>query len=91
MPEQVELAHELAERGVDAIIGHHPHVIQPMELYTTKRDKNRMVPIYYSLGNLINAFSAEELCQSAVAKLSLSKGKYNDETRTYSDTGLNFQ
>lgn len=77
-PEQIELAHYLAEMGVDLIIGHHPHVIQPVEFYRTKRDENRIVPVYYSLGNLVNAFSAPFLCKSAVANLHLVKGTTAD-------------
>ena len=40
------LAHALIDAGADVIIGHHPHVIQEMEVY-----KNR--PIFYSLGNFV--------------------------------------
>ncbi len=43
---QEELAMRLIDAGADAIIGHHPHVIQDVALY-----KN--VPIFYSLGNFI--------------------------------------
>ncbi|KKQ40600.1 MAG: hypothetical protein US58_C0016G0012 [Candidatus Magasanikbacteria bacterium GW2011_GWA2_37_8] len=43
---QRNLAHQLIDAGVDVIIGHHPHVVQEMEIY-----KNR--PIFYSLGNFI--------------------------------------
>lgn len=45
-PDQVELAHELIDNGVDIIIGHHPHVIQPIEKY------NGGI-IMYSLGNFL--------------------------------------
>ncbi len=41
-----ELAHMLVDNGVDAVIGHHPHVMQDIELYDG-------VPIMYSLGNLV--------------------------------------
>lgn len=41
-----ELAHSTIESGADLIIGHHPHVIQGIELY-----KNGL--ICYSLGNFI--------------------------------------
>ncbi|MFH0852846.1 MAG: CapA family protein [bacterium] len=41
-----ERAHELIDAGADLIIGSHPHVIQPIELY-----KGRI--IFYSLGNLL--------------------------------------
>jgi len=43
---QRQLAHEFIDTGADAIIGHHPHVVEEMEIY-----KNR--PIFYSLGNFI--------------------------------------
>jgi len=44
--EDVKLAHKLIDIGVDLIIGHHPHVIQPIEIYKGKY-------IFYSLGNFI--------------------------------------
>ena len=43
---QRQLGHALIDAGVDVIIGHHPHVVEEMEIY-----KNR--PIFYSLGNFI--------------------------------------
>jgi poly-gamma-glutamate synthesis protein (capsule biosynthesis protein) len=81
---QMRMAHHLAEMGVDAIIGHHPHVIQPVEYYRTVRDQYRVVPIFYSLGNLVNAFSAPYLTKSAVAQLQLTKGIGSDgSSKTY--------
>ena len=44
MPYDISFAHQMIDAGADIIIGHHPHVIQPMEIYKGKR-------IYYSLGN----------------------------------------
>ncbi len=43
---QEQLAHRLIDLGFDAVIGHHPHVVQDVELYNGK-------PIIYSLGNFI--------------------------------------
>ena len=43
---QQEYARELVDAGADAVIGGHPHVVQPMEVY-------KGVPIFYSLGNFI--------------------------------------
>jgi hypothetical protein len=74
LPEQVELSHTMAEMGADVIVGHHPHVIQPLEFYRTKRDSERVVPIYYSLGNLINPFTAPYLSLSYVAQMEIAKG-----------------
>jgi AmmeMemoRadiSam system protein B len=44
--EQRQIAKMLVDAGADVIIGHHPHVIQPVERY-----KNSL--IFYSLGNFI--------------------------------------
>ena len=79
-PEQLELAHRIAELGVDAIIGHHPHVLQPMEYYRTLRDPDRVVPIFYSLGNLTVPFTTPYLCRSGVARLEVAKGVDRDGT-----------
>ncbi|MFC1687707.1 CapA family protein [Patescibacteria group bacterium] len=43
---QQNLAHALIDSGADVIIGHHPHVVQEIELYNNSL-------IYYSLGNTI--------------------------------------
>lgn len=54
-PQQVRLAAKLfAENGADFIVGAHPHVIQESEILKIKDgEKNRKVPVYYSLGNFI--------------------------------------
>lgn len=83
-PEQLALAHALAEGGVDAIVGHHPHVAQPAEYYRPRRDPARVVPIFYSLGNLTNPFSSPYLARSALARLRVVRGTTQaGEARTY--------
>ena len=42
--QQQELGHFIIDAGADMVIGHHPHCIQPVELYKEKY-------IFYSLGN----------------------------------------
>jgi poly-gamma-glutamate capsule biosynthesis protein CapA/YwtB (metallophosphatase superfamily) len=66
--EQVSQAHFLIEAGADAIIGHHPHVVQSIELYNGKY-------IFYSLGNFVfdNNHSPEN--RGIFAKFSFLKGK----------------
>lgn len=43
---QRDIAHQAIDWGADMVLGHHPHVLQGIELYKDK-------PIAYSLGNFI--------------------------------------
>jgi poly-gamma-glutamate synthesis protein (capsule biosynthesis protein) len=81
-PEQLAVAHHIAELGVDAIIGHHPHVLQPFEHYRVRRDPHRIVPIYYSLGNLTNPLLHPYMWRSGVARLVIAKGTTGTYVRT---------
>ncbi|MEQ1666048.1 MAG: CapA family protein, partial [Bdellovibrionales bacterium] len=40
------IAHKLIDSGADVIFGHHPHVVEPVEIYKGKA-------IFYSLGNFV--------------------------------------
>jgi poly-gamma-glutamate capsule biosynthesis protein CapA/YwtB (metallophosphatase superfamily) len=51
---QRALARFLAKEGVDAIIGSHPHVVQPVEILYNEADSTDFVPVVYSLGNFIS-------------------------------------
>ena len=51
-PEDVEMAHKMLDAGASVIVGHHPHVLQPIETYTTS--DGRMAVIFYSLGNFLS-------------------------------------
>lgn len=83
-PAQLAVAHRIAELGADLIVGHHPHVVQPMELYRTQRDADRYVPIYYSLGNLTNPFAMPWMSRSAIARVRLARGRRpGGATKTY--------
>jgi poly-gamma-glutamate capsule biosynthesis protein CapA/YwtB (metallophosphatase superfamily) len=50
--EDVALARRLADAGALVVIGHHPHVLQPIELY--RRADGRWAVIVYSLGNFVS-------------------------------------
>lgn len=50
--EQRRLARLLADNGVDVIIGHHPHVLQPIEWLD--RDDGGQTLVIYSLGNFVS-------------------------------------
>ena len=53
------LAQQMAEWGVDIIIGHHPHVLQPVETIETSDGRTALVA--YSLGNFASA-QADAYC-----------------------------
>ena len=44
VPYQLELGHAALDAGADLLIGHHPHMLQGVEIYNGK-------PLFYSLGN----------------------------------------
>lgn len=44
VPYQQEMAHAAIDAGADLVIGHHPHMLHPIEVYKGKT-------IFYSLGN----------------------------------------
>lgn len=56
---QVDKAHRLIDAGADLVLGHHPHVLQSIELYRGKY-------IVYSLGNFLFDQKQEARSQSMV-------------------------
>ncbi|GGE50948.1 CapA family protein [Actibacterium pelagium] len=74
LPVQLDWAHQIAEAGADAIIGTHPHVIQPVEIYRPENAPWKSVPILYSLGNLTPTMSAAYTTLSIVANLAIGEG-----------------
>jgi poly-gamma-glutamate synthesis protein (capsule biosynthesis protein) len=51
-PADVEMAHEMLDAGASVIVGHHPHVLQPVETYRTQDGRDTV--IFYSLGNFLS-------------------------------------
>lgn len=63
-PGQIAFAHAAIDAGAKLVIGHHPHVIQPSELY-------RGGIIFYSLGNFIfDQYQREETQHGEVVQIS---------------------
>jgi poly-gamma-glutamate synthesis protein (capsule biosynthesis protein) len=74
-PQQIEFARAAVDAGAAAVIGHHPHVRQPMELYNH-------APIFYSLGNLVfDQFQRKETQVGSLAELAF-EGSRLVETKT---------
>ncbi len=65
-----ELAHRFVDMGADAVVGHGPHLLRPIEIY---RDR----PIFYSLGDFILELYSVE---SAPADFFLRHGLSSEDT-----------
>ncbi|MDH4227443.1 MAG: CapA family protein [Deltaproteobacteria bacterium] len=61
-PYQIELAHLSIDSGADLVIGHHPHVTQPIEKY-------KGGVIFYSLGNFVFGMTPNRALGGAIAKV----------------------
>lgn len=69
--EQKELAAFLADEEVDVVIGHHPHVLQPMEWVKGKEGNQTLV--YYSLGNFYTGQDQKYTDTGGVATFEVEK------------------
>lgn len=78
--EQKEIASYLAGLGVDIIIGHHPHVVQPIEFIN-----NTLV--IYSLGNFISGQRGVEKLTGLMVSVDVVKGSSNN-TISLENTGV---
>jgi poly-gamma-glutamate capsule biosynthesis protein CapA/YwtB (metallophosphatase superfamily) len=68
---QKMLARELTDAGVDLIIGHHPHVLQPIEKMLTKDGREAVV--IYSLGNFLSGQDGELKNIGGIANVTVQK------------------
>jgi hypothetical protein len=66
-PQQRAEAQLLVDSGADAVIGHHPHVVQSIEIYQGK-------PVFYSIGNFV--FDQTRLLQTLCLVPSISFGPH---------------
>lgn len=70
---QQRLGHALIDAGADVVIGHHPHVVQEMEMYRGK-------PIFYSLGNFIfDQYFSEETQTGLAVKIGIEDKRVSYE------------
>ncbi len=64
---QKAVAHAAIDAGADLFLGHHPHVLQPIEIYKGK-------PILYSLGNFLFVSPTPTTRPEVVVRARLGKG-----------------
>lgn len=71
---QQRIADFIFKHGADAIIGSHPHVIQPIKYRdVTVGDTTEQRPVFYSLGNFVSNQRARYKDGGVVAELHISK------------------
>ena len=69
--EQLKQAQYLADLGVDIIIGHHPHVLQPIDTLIGKNGNETLV--VYSLGNFVSGQTDLEKNVGGIVKFDIKK------------------
>lgn len=67
---QKQTAYNLIDSGADIIIGHHPHVVQPVEIYNNRA-------IFYSLGNFIFDMLTRETNEGIGVGVVLDENNYS--------------
>lgn len=80
--DQKNLAAKMANWGADVIIGHHPHVIQPVE-FIEKADGTRTL-VAYSLGNFISQQNTSARVVGGMLRYTVTKD-FNTGKLTVSD------
>ncbi len=73
---QRQIANFLSELGVHIVIGHHPHVVQPVEMIGDTL-------IIYSLGNFISAQRGIERLSGLIYSVDIVKEESQGETKVY--------
>lgn len=59
---QIDYAHHAINSGADVVLGHHPHIPQPIEIFMGK-------PIFYSLGNYAFGTFSDNVAFSFAAEI----------------------
>ena len=83
---QAAMAQALCDLGIDAIVGGHPHVVEPMDLLTSSQEPSHKTVVLYSLGNAVSNQRKEEIESRPTGETEdgllyrLTFGKYADGT-----------
>jgi poly-gamma-glutamate synthesis protein (capsule biosynthesis protein) len=86
---EIDLAHQWFDAGADVIIGSHPHILQPLEIY--RASDGRICMCLYSLGNFISNQSRQYVLHASADKVGDSRDgvivKFALEKRSYGAAG----
>lgn len=81
----VSIAHTLAQKGIDVIVGTHPHCAEPSEVYEYEKDgEKKKCLIIYSLGDFVSFHPlTKDSKLTYIVKFNITKGELNGRTHTY--------
>ena len=86
---QKQQARFFLSHGVDAIVGSHPHVVQPFEYFAyDETDSTKKKPVFWSLGNLVSNQRNEHTDGGILAQLFLSKNQHTGEVKIQHCQGI---
>lgn len=74
------------DAGADAVVGSHPHILQPCEML--ERDDGRKMLVYYSLGNFVSAQPEKSCEKGGMASFTVCPGSDGYEITAYDLTPL---
>lgn len=88
MPNQIQtdLVQFVADEGVDIVVGHHPHVLQPIDWVEGKNGNQTFV--VYSLGNFFSGQRDFEKQTGGMVEIQLTKDKDTGEIELHSPAFL---
>jgi poly-gamma-glutamate synthesis protein (capsule biosynthesis protein) len=82
---QIYYARQAIDLGADLVIGHHPHIVQEIEVYKNKY-------IFYSLGNFIfDQNFSQETMKGGLVEVTIENKKIKDINFRYAYLNKNFQ
>lgn len=87
--QQKTLASKLANDGADVILGHGPHVLQPVEKITL--DDGRQAIVWYSLGNFLNAQLDPPSLFNGIAVMDINLSTKKIETSQYLPVYMHYE
>lgn len=82
-------AKQIADMGADVMIGHGPHVLEPVERFTTT--DGRQAIAWYSLGNFLNAQLEPESLFNGIAVMDINLDAKKIEAEAYLPTYMHYE
>ncbi len=87
--QQRSWAKTVTDLGADIVVGHGPHVLEPVERFTTTDGRSAIV--WYSLGNFLNAQLDNTSLFNGIATIDIDPDTKKIETATYLPVYMHYE